>query len=38
MREKNIPICRLHKPYKNKNVMYRDCEIMRECIVNDLAL
>ena len=34
----DIPKCRLHNPYKNKKVMYRDCEIMRECIVNDLAL
>lgn len=34
----NIPKCRLYNPYKNKNVMYRDCETMRECVVNDLAL
>lgn len=34
----NIPICRLHKPYRNKKVMYRDCETMREDFLKGLDL
>lgn len=36
--ECDIPKCRLHNPYKNKNVMYRDCETMRTLIVRELEL
>lgn len=34
----DIPKCRLHNPYKNKKVMYRDCETMRALIVKALEL
>lgn len=36
--ECDIPKCRLHNPYKNKNVMYRDCETMRTLIAKKLKL